>query len=133
MKRVLFVCVGNTCRSPMAEGFANHYGSDVLVARSAGLSPVQFVAPETVAIMAEVNVDVSSHVPMWYDPRTADTHDIVVNLSGMKLPGKTPRELMEWKIEDPYRQKPEVYRRVRAELENRVMQLVLRLRSLRGK
>jgi protein-tyrosine-phosphatase len=70
---------------------------------------------------------------MWYEPRTAEMHDIVVNMSGFKLPGKPPRELIEWKIEDPYRQKPEVYRRVRADLENRVMQLVLRLRSQRGK
>ncbi|MEP6716526.1 MAG: hypothetical protein ABJC09_13230, partial [Terriglobia bacterium] len=50
MKQVLFVCIGNTCRSPMAEGLANHYGSDVLIATSAGLSPVTMVMPETVAI-----------------------------------------------------------------------------------
>jgi protein-tyrosine-phosphatase len=117
----------------MAEGFANHYGADVLVATSAGVSPVQFIAPETVAIMREVNVDVSAHTPMWYEPRAVETFDVVVNMSGMKLPGKPPRELIEWKIEDPYRQKPEVYRRVRAELENKVMQLILRLRSQRGR
>jgi arsenate reductase len=115
----------------MAEGFANHYGSDVLVATSAGLSPVQFIAPETVAIMREVNVDVSGHVPSWYEPRAAENYDIVVNISGMKLPGKVPGELIEWKIDDPYRQKPEVYRRVRGDLENKVMQLVLRLRAER--
>ena len=38
----------------MAEGFANHYGGDVLIANSSGLSPVQLVAQETVAIMREV-------------------------------------------------------------------------------
>jgi len=132
-KKVLFVCIGNTCRSPMAEGFANHYGGDVLVAVSAGVSPVQFIAPETVAIMREVNVDVSGHTPMWYEPRAVDGFDVVVNMSGMKLPGKPPRELIEWQIEDPYRQKPEVYRRVRADLENKVMQLILRLRSQRAR
>jgi len=36
MKKVLFVCIGNVCRSPMAEAFANHYGNDVLIAKSAG-------------------------------------------------------------------------------------------------
>jgi arsenate reductase len=113
----------------MAEGFANHYGSDVLIAASAGVSPVQFVAMETVAIMGEVNVDISGHVPAWYDPRNAEHHDLVVNMSGMRLPGKPPRELIEWTVEDPYKQSAEVYRRVRADIENKVMQLVLRLRS----
>lgn len=133
MKKVLFVCVGNTCRSPMAEGFANHYGSDVLVAKSAGVSPVQFIAPETVAIMREVNVDVSGHVPAWYEPHGVENFHLVVNMSGFKLPGKAPRELIEWKVEDPYRQTAEVYRRVRADLENKVMQLVLRLRAQKGR
>jgi protein-tyrosine-phosphatase len=89
------------------------------------------VAQQTVDIMAEVNVDVSGHVPMWYEPRTIENYDIVVNMSGLRLPGKPPRELIEWKVEDPYRHKPEVYRRVRADIENKVMQLVLRLRAQR--
>ncbi len=36
----------------MAEGFAKSYGSDVMIAASAGLAPVLRVVPETVAIMA---------------------------------------------------------------------------------
>ncbi len=42
------MCIGNTCRSPMAEGFANLYGSDVLRASSAGLSPVERIVADTV-------------------------------------------------------------------------------------
>ena len=44
-KRVLFVCIGNACRSQMAEAFARAYGSDVLVASSAGLFPAKAVPP----------------------------------------------------------------------------------------
>jgi arsenate reductase len=113
----------------MAEGFANHYGSDVLIATSAGVSPVQWVAQETVAIMREVNIDISSHKPAWYEPGKVNSYDLVVNMSGLQLPGKAPRELIEWTIEDPYKKTPEVYRRVRADLENKVMQLILRLRE----
>ena len=36
MKKVLFLCVGNSCRSQMAEGFARHYGNGILEAHSAG-------------------------------------------------------------------------------------------------
>jgi len=117
----------------MAEGFARHYGSDILVASSAGLSPVTKVIPETVAIMDEVGVDISQHVPLSYEPLLAGNYDIVVNMSGYRLPGKPPKELMEWKIDDPYLKSPEFYRRVRAEIENKVMQLILRLRVARRK
>lgn len=112
----------------MAEGLANHYGSDVLIATSSGLSPVETVVPETVAIMRDINVDVSQHVPMQYDPLSVSYYDIVVNMSGYKLPGPQPKELIEWNIEDPYRRPEEVYLRVRSDLEQRVMQLILKLR-----
>jgi arsenate reductase len=128
LKEVLFVCIGNTCRSPMAEGFAKHYGSDVMRASSAGLSPVETVIPETVMIMNEVGIDISGHVPMWYQPLAVARYDIVVNMSGYRLPGKPPKELIEWKVNDPYQQSPAVYRKVRALIEQNVMQLVLRLR-----
>lgn len=87
MKTVLFVCIGNTCRSPMAEGLANHYGSDVLRASSAGLAPTPGVAPETVATMMDIDVDVSKHIPRRYEPFEASQADLVVNMAGFKLPG----------------------------------------------
>ena len=42
-QRVLFVCVGNACRSQMAEGFAHAYGADVMEPHSAGLAPAMAV------------------------------------------------------------------------------------------
>jgi arsenate reductase len=129
LKKVLFVCIGNTCRSPMAEGFANSHGNDVLVARSVGLAPVLRVVPETVAIMRERNIDVSKHVPMPYDPFEVDNYDVVVNMAGFKLPGKAPRELLEWNVKDPYGKAPAVYRKVRDDIEARVMGLILKFRQ----
>src|ERR1700760_227104 len=52
-KRILFVCIGNSCRSQMAEAFARAYGSDVLWVQSAGLSPASIVAPLTKQMLAE--------------------------------------------------------------------------------
>ena len=45
--RVLFVCLGNACRSPMAEAIASHDASDVLEASSAGLYPLGEIPDET--------------------------------------------------------------------------------------
>lgn len=112
----------------MAEGFANHYGGDVLRASSAGLAPVLSVARETVAAMMDRNVDVSGHVPRPYDPRETNVTDIVVNMAGFKLPGPAPKELIEWKVTDPYGSSMNVYCAVRDDLEQRVMNLILDLR-----
>ena len=117
----------------MAEGFANHYGNDVVFAKSAGISPVTAIVRDTVEAMLEKNVDISKHIPSQYMPIAAPRYDIIVNMSGMRLPGKPPQDLIEWQIEDPYRQKMEVYRRVRDDLERRVMNLILKIRMQSAK
>ena len=113
----------------MAEGFANHYGSDVLVATSAGLAPMPSIVNQTVAAMAEAGVDISNHNPSSYEPELAAGYDIVVNMSGFRLPGRPAREVLEWKIEDPFMKSQASYRKVRDDLEQRVMQLILGLRQ----
>jgi arsenate reductase (thioredoxin) len=92
----------------MAEGFANHYGSDVLQAFSAGPAPTQGLALPTVAAMKEKNIDMSRHVPELYDPGDAIRCDLVVNMSGYALPGPRPQNLVEWTVKDPYRRSPRV-------------------------
>ena len=62
-KRVLFVCLGNSCRSQMAEGFARAYGSDVIIPASAGFTPASRVAPDTIRAMAEKNINLKDHFP----------------------------------------------------------------------
>jgi len=52
-RKVLFLCIGNSCRSQMAEGFARTYGSDVIEALSAGLAPAISVSPATIETMKE--------------------------------------------------------------------------------
>jgi arsenate reductase len=56
--KILFVCIGNSCRSQMAEGWANHLKGDVVEAYSAGIE-THGVDPFAVEVMAEVGVDIS--------------------------------------------------------------------------
>jgi arsenate reductase len=112
----------------MAEGFANHYGADVLTAKSAGLSPIDGIPPGTVEVMFEQDIDVSRHVPQLYNPLRTDDYDIVVNMSGFRLPGPPPKELIDWKVRDPYGSPMDIYRVSRGEIEQRVMRLILELR-----
>jgi arsenate reductase (thioredoxin) len=112
----------------MAAALANHYGADVLHAFSAGISPTSAVPRNTVLAMREMNIDVSGHLPRLYNLREAASCDIVVNMSGYPLPGPPPKELIVWHVGDPMGLPLERFRAARADLENRVMNLILDLR-----
>ena len=55
---VLFLCMGNSARSQMAEAFLRHYASDSFEAYSAGVEP-KGLNPLTVQVMQEIGIDMS--------------------------------------------------------------------------
>ncbi len=112
----------------MAEGFANCYGSDVLVAESYGLAPAAQVPRHTIEAMREMNIDISGHVSRRYLPANGAAADVVVNMSDYRLPGTPPRVLVEWQITDPYGHPLAEYRKTRDTIEQKVMSLILELR-----
>ncbi|HOS38900.1 MAG TPA: arsenate reductase ArsC, partial [Spirochaetota bacterium] len=56
--KILFLCTGNSCRSQMAEGWANHLKGDAIEAYSAGVAP-HSLDPRAVRAMADAGVDIS--------------------------------------------------------------------------
>jgi arsenate reductase len=130
-KKVLFVCVGNCCRSQMAEGFARHHGSDVLVAGSAGIVPAGFVVEETVRSMAAKNIDISSHYSKPLRRDEDKDFDLIVNMSGLALPDGIRAPVVDWQVPDPIGKSENVYARVRDQIETLVMSLILELRRQR--
>lgn len=109
----------------MAEGFARRYGADVIEAGSAGIAPASIVQPQTRWTMAEKNIAIDDQFPKAYQP---GSWDLVVNMSGLPLPGPAPAGLRVWRIDDPIGASEETYRRVRDQIEVMVMALVLELR-----
>lgn len=63
MKTVAFICVHNSCRSQMAEGWAKALGQGVLTAYSAGTEAYPAVQPLAVEVMQEVGVDIADQSP----------------------------------------------------------------------
>jgi len=112
----------------MAEGFARKYGSDVLEAASAGLAPALIVQPLTKKVMIERNVNIDDQHPKDLGMLDVKTFDLLVNMSGTKLPARIPVEVRDWRVEDPIGQTEEVYLTVRDQIENAVMRLILEFR-----
>jgi arsenate reductase (thioredoxin) len=129
--KVLFVCVGNSCRSQMAEAIARHYAPHIIEAESAGISPLGRVALETLAVLQEKGIRAEGHysksmsdVLEFFEPQ------VVVNMSGHKLNGWFAREsVLEWEIEDPYGSELGIYRRIYGNIEEKVKKLARDLRK----
>lgn len=78
--QVLFLCIGNSCRSQMAEGLVNHLLRDRWDAHSAGTAPAENVHPLAVQVMAELGIDISPHCPKSADEFRGVELDLVITL-----------------------------------------------------
>ena len=127
-KRVLFVCIGNACRSQMAEAFARAYGSDVMIAASAGLAAASRIAPDTMQAMEQKGLNLSEQFPKSLRHMSRVQFDLVVNMSGMELPEGIKARMVDWDVPDPLNLDYEEHCEVRDQIERQVMQLILELR-----
>jgi arsenate reductase (thioredoxin) len=124
MKRVLFVCLGNSCRSQMAEGFARAYGNGVWEVESAGLMPASIIAPPVRFVMEEKKIDLGDQLPKPLEWVRPENFDLIVNMSGYPLPDAIGAPVREWQVDDPIGRSDKVYRRVRDQIEGLVKGLL---------
>ena len=131
--RLLFVCTANACRSPMAEGFARHYGMGRLDAFSAGIIQAP-LDPRAVRVMAELNIDIAHHTHTKIETVSIHDMDLVVTLSeyaqSFSLQGFSTQHRLHWDIPDPMQLwGPDwfvlgTYRHVRDDLGGRIRTLL---------
>lgn len=60
MRKILVLCIGNSCRSQIAEGYLRLYAKDKAVIYSAGIEK-HGVNPKAIAVMKEDGIDISHH------------------------------------------------------------------------
>jgi arsenate reductase len=116
----------------MAEGFAHEYGGDIVKAESAGLAPAGIVVEETIRAMAEKSVDISNQYSKAFRLDEANECDLVVNMSGLRMPEGVWVPVLEWDVRDPIGQSDEVYAKVRDQIEAMVTDLIWKLRRGRS-
>ena len=124
-KRVLFVCTGNTCRSPMAAGIVNFFLSDEWQAVSAGVEPGTAVNPNSLAVMDELNIDIREHEPRPIEDYQGQYFELVIVLGEYPYTQFTAwpeiGELILMPFEDPYGQSIDVYRQTRDNLQAKLL------------
>ncbi|MBI2363256.1 MAG: arsenate reductase ArsC [Elusimicrobia bacterium] len=100
--RLLFVCVENSCRSQMAEGFARHFGGERVEAFSAGSRPSGKVNPTAVAVLREHGIDISKQASKAIADLPATGWDYVVTMGcGDACPFVPAKARLDWQIPDP--------------------------------
>jgi arsenate reductase len=79
--KVLFLCTGNSCRSQMAQGWAQYLKGDIIQPYSAGIE-THGLNPNAVKVMAEAGVDISSHYSKHLDELKEIEFDYVITVCG---------------------------------------------------
>jgi len=128
---ILFVCIGNMCRSQMAEGFARHLGGDMVEAFSAGTNPTGLLSSQAIEVMKEKGIDITPQYSKGLSDVPVETMDVVVTMGCCRADEVCPvtfaGKKIDWDIEDPIGQPIEVFRRVRDEIEAKVRGLLTEL------
>lgn len=110
MVKVLFVCMHNSARSQMAEGFTRHFGKGLVEVFSAGTEATT-VNPYAIEVMAEIGIDISQqYSKAVFDLPTRD-FDYVITLceeSEGYCPFVYAKAHLSWALPDPAKSKDDV-------------------------
>jgi arsenate reductase (thioredoxin) len=128
--KIMFLCTGNSCRSQMAEGFAQELGEGFIEAYSAGLNPTG-VNERVVKVMKEIGIDISQQKSKPIDEALLKNMDMIITLcdNASEACPWTPPEIkrLHWSLSDPAKAvgtEEEImneFRKVRDEVKDRII------------
>lgn len=129
-QRVLFVCVGNTCRSVFAEYLARHVFGEAVIFESAGISPQPAGDAENAVYTLKKNFDIDASKHMPRDVRSLDLTAFTLIIAFEKTAAKLVQELgapaskvIRWKVQDPFGPDLTEYDRASLEIKKKILQL----------
>jgi protein-tyrosine-phosphatase len=125
LKRVLFVCVENSCRSQMAEAFARLHGAGIIEAYSSGSRPSGIVNATAIEMMREVGYDLGQHGSKSLAEIPEVEYDYAITMGcGDECPFVRARQREDWGIPDPKHMPPDEFRAVRDLIKAKVKALL---------
>jgi arsenate reductase (thioredoxin) len=124
---ILFVCIGNSCRSQMAEAYANRLGGARVKAWSAGSAPYGEIVPETVTVLAEKGISLDGYWSKSLKDVPVDEMNVVVGMGCevvCPVPAGFKGRVIEWNIPDPFNRDLSYFRSVRDLIARQVQALL---------
>jgi len=101
MLKVAFVCVHNSCRSQMAEGYGKALSQGLMDVYSAGTEDYPEVKPMAVKVMEDDGIDMSSHSPKLLSD-IPESLDILITMGcNVSCPFVPARFSEDWGLDDP--------------------------------
>ncbi len=125
--KILFVCIGNSCRSQMAEAYANQLGGARVKAWSAGSAPYGEIVPETVTVLAEKGISLDGYWSKSLKDVPVDEMNVVVGMGCeviCPVPAGFKGRVIEWNIPDPFGHELSYFRSVRDLIARQVQALL---------
>jgi protein-tyrosine-phosphatase len=125
---VLFVCVQNAGRSQMAAGLLSSRAKGRVHVRSAGSDPAEQINPAVAEAMSELGLDLSEEFPKPLTDEVVRAADAVVTMGcGDACPIYPGKRYEDWDVGDPAGKSLDEVRRIRDEIDGRVIALLDRL------
>lgn len=122
--KVAFVCVHNSCRSQMAEGWAKKLASDIFDVYSAGTEDYPEVKPLAVEVMEEAGVDMSEHRPKLLTDIPEELDLLITMGCNVQCPFVANRYFVDWGLDDPSGGPIEDFRVTRDTIKEKVESLI---------
>ncbi|MFH5882301.1 arsenate reductase ArsC [Liberiplasma polymorphum] len=128
MIKVAFMCIHNSCRSQMAEGYLRTLGKDLFEVYSAGTEDYPEVKPLAIEAMKLDGVDISKQYPKKLDV-LPNMLDLLVTMGcGVECPFVPTKSREDWGLDDPSGGPIEDYIVTRDLIKERVLELIQRFK-----
>jgi protein-tyrosine-phosphatase len=128
MPEVLFVCVHNAGRSQMAATLLDARSNGAVHVRSAGSAPAGSINAVVVEALNEIGIDISKAFPKPMTDEVVRAADVVITMGcGDACPIYPGKRYEDWEVEDPAGKDLVTVRRIRDDIERRVLRLIEQL------
>ena len=111
---LLFVCVGNTCRSQMAEALAKNMG---FKAQSAGTNPGEKIAENAVKVINELGIEMKNQFPKSINTIESKGYDEIISM-GCGVECTNLPISNDWGLDDPVGHDINFYRNTRDKIQS---------------